>query len=153
MTPANYNQLLEVTVNVAVGIRQAVADPELRKLVSQLRGEHGSDFSLIRGGCFGFAETLKKVIGGDLWVVGSFEEQSDDWAAQHALLMHGGTLYDATGAMTTSSALKRFGMNGWESKIGPVKGWDDLWYPEYDEFLGPPERKIIAGVLKRHLMP
>jgi hypothetical protein len=130
-------------------ILNILSDNVCQKLVETIRTESKSDdFSFIQGGCFGFARVLKKVFGGEAYVVASFDKGSNDWPVEHALVKIKGHLYDSTGLIDEKQALAKYG--GIDSKIGPKKNWKNLWYPE-DFYVGKEDEKVLINLFGKHL--
>jgi hypothetical protein len=134
-------------IDIEQRIRSVLQHNEVKRFVDEIRKKH-PDWSWTQGGCFAFAEALKKAFGAELWVVA--QKEDEDWASQHAFVRYEGKFYDATGEVTEEQLLEY----GWDSspvKIGPVDNWDDelsLWYP-VQEFVSLEEIYLLSRLLKK----
>jgi hypothetical protein len=118
---------------------------DLRNRIRESSGDRG--FGWTRGGCFAFAAAARRC-GAEIGVVAEWCEDANDWAPHHAFLMVVDHLYDATGRHTPRAMLRRYErMTGKSLRLGAVKGWSDLWWPE-QEYVKESEIRQIAKQLR-----
>ena len=66
----------------------------LASLTKELSNEN---WSWLEGGCFAFADRLRKAYGGQLWAMARYDEDFDEWNADHAVVKINGQYYDYNG--------------------------------------------------------
>jgi hypothetical protein len=127
----------------------------LAPLTTELETEWSDhDWTWTAGGCFAFAENLKKAYGGQLWALSRLCDYGDgqkDWGADHAVVFVNGHYYDFNGvfdpvsfkAMLDADDAKR-GEGPFERKMLPKHqaGWFE------DEFLDDEQWAGLLRVLR-----
>ena len=126
----------------------AATKPLLRALRDRIRGSSGErGFDWTSGGCFAFAEAARRC-GAAVGAVAEWCDDAGDWAPHHAFFVVGDCLYDATGRHTPRAMLRRYErMTGTSLRLGVVKGWSDLWWPE-QEYVKESEIRQITKQLR-----
>lgn len=132
-------------------IEQAILNlrPTLLNIQQNICTRYDDNFSWTCGGCFALAEAFAKSLKkSNLCAVGQFDKESKDWVAQHAFVEFNGNYYDYDGLRTESQLLQYKIPNMGKTKIGVVKTWEKLWYPE-QEFVTPKEIQQIKKEFSR----
>lgn len=134
------------TENIGKAIQKTLSSPLGKKVTSRAKKIDPS-FRWTCGGCFAFAEAMALAIDAELWVVAEWMPDDKDWASMHAFVNYKGKFYDATGEVTELKLRQYKLKKTSQTKLAPVKGWDDLWYPD-QEFVNEEDIKSLAKKIK-----
>lgn len=119
--------------------------PALAEIASEITLEV-PDWTWTSGGCFVFAEAFHEAFGGRLCCVCTYDSDSEDYPAGHAMVELNGVFYDARGQVDVATCISEVEATmGTSAEVRYKDDPDVFWFQ--DDFLNDKQMRALKNSL------